>query len=142
MKKTILLFCMAFVLAKTTTAQKMNEDSTLTLKNLYCEILKDSIQFPEIVFTQAIAETGWLTSKACKSRNNLFGLKNGVSRYATWQDCVKAYEEKIQSRYKGGDYEAFLIKIGYAANGKEYIKFLHQIQKTKRYKDFMKSMKE
>lgn len=133
MKKTILLISMVIAFSASKAQTKCDEmittDSTvLNLKNLYKQLLRDSVQFPEIVLKQAVAETGWLKSSACKKRNNLFGLKNGVASYVTWQDCVKAYKAKIQSRYKGGDYEQFLIKIQYAKDGREYIKFLHKIK--------------
>lgn len=127
MKKTILLFCVVF-LTLAMKAQTAREDSALTLKNLYKEIIKDSIKFPEIVLRQAIVETGWLKSTACKKRNNLFGFNNGVTKYKSWQDAVKAYKRLQDARYKGGDYELFLIKIRYAQDTRAYIKFLRKIK--------------
>lgn len=127
MKKTILLFCVVFM-TMSMRAQTVSNDSTLTLKNLYKEILKDSIKFPEIVLRQAIVETGWLKSTACKKRNNLFGFNNGVTKFKTWQDAVRAYKKLQDKRYKGGDYEQFLIKIKYAADTRAYVAFLRKIK--------------
>lgn len=131
MKKKILLFCTMIVLSKAISAQEVSNDSTLTLKNLYAEIVKDSIKFPELVLRQAIWETGWFKSTACKKRNNLFGFNNGVSKFKTWQDAVLSYKNWQDKYYHGGDYEKFLIRIKYAKNTPEYIRKLRTIKVPK-----------
>lgn len=127
MKKTFLLVCTLF-LCITMRAQIVSGESTLNLKNLYKEILKDSIKFPEIVLRQAIVETGWLKSVACLKRNNLFGFNNGVTKYKSWQESVMAYKKWQDKRYKEGPYDIFLIKIKYAADTKKYVLFLKKIK--------------
>lgn len=47
----------------------------LTHKTLYQEIQKYGIKYPDIVFAQAILETGHFTSPLFKESNNLFGMK-------------------------------------------------------------------
>lgn len=74
---------------------------------------------PEIVYAQAVLETGHFKSNLCISGNNLFGLYNSSkNRYYTfnhWAESVEAYINYIQYRYKPpNDYYEFLDKIGYA----------------------------
>lgn len=93
-----------------------NRTLPLNEKNLK-KVLKDNkIKYPNIVFAQAKLETGNFTSKVCKSKGNLFGLRKGNQYrcYEHWTESVKAYKKLIQSRYTGGDYLAFLNRIGYA----------------------------
>lgn len=77
------------------------------------------IAFPEKVMAQAKLESGNFKSNICLCYNNLFGLYNSSSgdyyRFTTWQESVKFYKIKIQSRLKKGeDYYEFLERIGYA----------------------------
>lgn len=93
-----------------------NRTLPLNEKNLK-KVLKDNkIKHPNIVLAQAKLETGNFTSKVCKSKGNLFGLRKGNQYrcYEHWTESVKAYKKLIQSRYTGGDYLAFLNRIGYA----------------------------
>jgi flagellum-specific peptidoglycan hydrolase FlgJ len=101
-------------------------DSTLSLKNIYSEITNRDILYPKIVLSQCILETGWLTSYNCLRRNNLFGFrsKNWSSEKNThgykiednWQSSVLYYKEWQDKNYSGGDYYAFLKRIGYATS--------------------------
>ena len=77
------------------------------------------IHHPEIVYAQAVLETGHFKSKGCTVHNNLFGLYNSKAgryhRFDHWTDGVIAYKEWIQRRYKHPeDYYYFLQRIGYA----------------------------
>lgn len=82
------------------------------------------VKHPQIVYAQAILETGHFKSDLCLNSNNLFGLYNSKkNRYYTfdhWKDCVIAYKEMVQYKYKGekeeppNDYYKFLSDIGYA----------------------------
>ena len=105
---------------------KVQKTSMLPLneKNLK-KVLKDNnIHHSNIVLAQAKLETGNFTSKVCKSKGNLFGLRKGkhYRYYKHWSESVKAYKKLIQSRYKGGDYLAFLNNIGYASDPNYSIK--------------------
>lgn len=90
----------------------------LTLTSLYDEIIKNKIQHPKIVLAQAILETGWFKSSVCRNKGNLFGLTNPRTgqyyEFDDWRESVKAYYDKVQYRYKGGNYLLWLKKIGYA----------------------------
>lgn len=113
------------------------KDSLSFLNKHPKEGLKDALNFyglhhQDIVYKQAIIETGNFTSKLCK-QNNLFGLYDSKNhRYHTfnhWSESVIAYKKWIQSKYKGNtDYYIFLENLGYAQDKKKYTKALKQVQ--------------
>lgn len=76
------------------------------------------IHHKEIVYAQAILETGNFKSRCCIKNNNLFGLRGKYYyKYKHWSESVKDYKRRIQSRYrKGEDYYRFLKRIHYAEN--------------------------
>lgn len=92
-----------------------------TREQVLAEIKRQGIPHPTIVLAQARLETGNFRSERCKRDKNLFGIKhNGrYAKYSTWQASVADYKKRISARYKGGDYYAFLQRIGYAAD-KQY----------------------
>lgn len=90
------------------------------------------IAYPEIVYAQALLETGYFKSDLCVRHNNLFGLYNSKKRryfrFNHWTESVKAYKEMIQYRYKPpGDYYKFLKRIHYASDP-QYIKKLKKLE--------------
>ena len=91
---------------------------TITVEGLYkaCEYYE--IQQPDIVVAQAILETGFFKSDLCLKRHNLFGLFNSRTMdfysFDHWTESVKAYRDKVQYRYKTGNYYDWLKHIGYA----------------------------
>lgn len=92
------------------------------------------VKHPQIVYAQAVLETGHFKSDLCLNGNNLFGLYNSKKhRYYTfdhWKDCIIAYKEMIQYKYKDGDdYLNFLKEIGYAEDS-EYICKLEELIKN------------
>lgn len=77
------------------------------------------VKHPQIVYAQAVLETGYFKSDLCLNDNNLFGLYNSKKhRYHTfdhWTESVVAYLDYVQYRYKPpNDYYKFLLDIGYA----------------------------
>ena len=89
------------------------------------------IHHPNIVYAQAVLETGHFKSEGCLKHNNLFGLYNSKAkrycRFNHWTESVIAYKEWIQRRYKPPeDYYEFLKRIHYARDP-EYIKKLKKI---------------
>ena len=90
----------------------------LTIPNLYEEIRRNRILYPKIVLAQAIFETGWFRSPACRNKNNLFGLTNlrtgKYFEFNHWTESVRAYYTMVQYKYKGGNYLLWLRDIGYA----------------------------
>lgn len=92
-----------------------------------------NIKHPNIIYAQAILETGHFKSNLCINNNNLFGLYDSKNKkYYTfdhWKDCIIAYKEMVQYKYKDGDdYYKFLSDIGYAEDTK-YIDKLKEIVK-------------
>lgn len=95
---------------------------------LKAALIHYEVKFPEIVYAQAILETGHFKSVGCLRYHNLFGLYNseakGYHRFNHWTESVVAYREWVQKRYKPPeDYYMFLQRIGYATD-KQYIKKL------------------
>lgn len=105
----------------------------LTLESLYQEILKNNIKYPKIVLAQAVLETGWFKSSVCRNKGNLFGLVNPRTKtyyeFDDWRDSVTAYRDKVQYRYKSGNYLLWLKKIGYAED-KGYIEAVMRVMKS------------
>lgn len=87
-----------------------------TVAEVRAEIARQGIPCPHVVLAQARLETGNFTSRVCKAKRNLFGIRKGgkYKSYRRWHDSVADYKRLISSRYKGGDYYAFLRRIGYA----------------------------
>lgn len=79
------------------------------------------VHHKEIVYAQAIWETGYFKSKLYLTHNNLFGLKgrNGYMKFSHWSESVIAYKNRIQNRYKEGEnYYLFLKRIRYASDSR------------------------
>jgi len=104
-----------------------------TIEQVKKEIIRQRIPNAEIVLAQARLETGNFTSRMCKERHNLFGMKRGkrYARYRSWQESVADYKARISSRYMGGDYYAFLKRIGYAKDVKYQSKLQNIIKTSK-----------
>lgn len=100
------------------------------------EGLKDALVFydikhPEIVYAQAVLETGHFKSYGCLRDNNLFGLYNSYAKryhkFNHWSESVVAYKKWIQRRYKPPEnYYSFLKRINYASDP-QYITKLKSI---------------
>jgi flagellum-specific peptidoglycan hydrolase FlgJ len=122
MLKKIILFAYCILISLVSKGQ--------TVEEVFLEIKRQNIPHPEIVLAQAIHETGNFTSRLCKVNHNLFGIKyNGrYAKYPNWQASVVDYKEKVSSRYKGGDYYAFLRRIGYASDS-QYCNRLKRIKR-------------
>ena len=90
----------------------------LTLENLMSVMDEVGISNQLFVLAQAVLETGNFGSNVCRSYHNLFGLYDSRNKcyykFARWEDSVIGYQKFIQYRYKGGNYLAFLRRIGYA----------------------------
>lgn len=108
---------------------------TITLKNLYSEIIRKGILFPKIVLAQAVLETGYFSSRVCLEHNNLFGLRRpsdgSYYHFDRWEDSVTAYRDYVQYKYRGGDYFAFLNRIGYAEDRNYTFKVKNIVDKMK-----------
>ena len=109
----------------------------LTAKTPTKELVYDcavyyGLQHPEIIVAQSILETGYYKSRGCVEHNNLFGLYDSKNkkyfRFASWQESILAYKNKVQYKYNSGDYYHFLERIRYAEDP-EYIEKVKQIEK-------------
>ena len=77
------------------------------------------VKHSQIVYAQAVLETGNFKSDLCLNNNNLFGLYNSkrgkYHKFDHWTESVIAYKDFIQYKYKPPeDYYKFLQRIGYA----------------------------
>ena len=88
----------------------------LTKEQLKREIKKLNILFPEIVYKQAIYETGHLKSNIYKKNKNMFGMRLAKSRkttaiktknkyavYETWFDSLidyKLWQDNVPNKFK------------------------------------------
>lgn len=118
----------------------IESDTIDTVPKFYNKIAKDgiiealeyhNILYPEIVYAQAILETGHFKSIGCVKHNNLFGLYNSRTnqyhKFNHWEESVIAYKNWIQYRYKPPeDYYDFLQRINYATDP-TYISKVKQI---------------
>ena len=89
------------------------------------------IKHPQIVYAQAILETGHFKSNVCLNYNNLFGLYDSKNKdyykFNHWAESIVAYKEWIQKKYQPpNNYYVFLEKVNYASD-KEYISTLKSI---------------
>lgn len=102
-----------------------------TREQVLSEIKRQGIPHPNIVLAQARLETGNFKSDRCRRDHNLFGMKRGrrYAKYGHWRESVRDYKQRISSRYKGGDYYAFLRRIGYASDP-NYNRKVRNIVKT------------
>ena len=94
------------------------------------------VKHPQIVYAQAVLETGHFKSKVCLNYNNLFGLYNSKEKryckFKHWTESVVAYKEWIQKKYQPpNNYYAFLEEINYAEE-KSYTRLLKEIVKNRK----------
>jgi len=94
-----------------------------------------NIMFPELVYSQAVLETGHFQSKVCKEYNNLFGLYNSAKgdycHYDHWVESVIAYKRFIERKFTSEKaYLQFLEKLPYST-ANNYIEVLKKIEANK-----------
>ena len=93
------------------------------------------VKHPQIVYAQAILETGHFKSNVCLNYNNLFGLYDSKNKdyykFNHWAESIVAYKEWIQKKYQPpNNYYVFLEEVNYASD-KEYISILKSIVNNK-----------
>lgn len=89
------------------------------------------VKHPQIVYAQAVLETGHFKSNVCLNYNNLFGLYDSKNKdyykFNHWAESIVAYKEWIQKKYQPpNNYYVFLEEINYASD-KKYISTLKSI---------------
>lgn len=114
----------------------------ITYSNLYQEIILNSVKFPEVVFAQALLESGNFTSNVFKTENNLFGMKyprrrittalekgeTGYANYIHWTKSVIDYKLWQQQNLKNKNIQTQTEYLNYLsrvyAEDKNYIRKL------------------
>lgn len=93
---------------------------------------KYDIKHKDKVLKVAILETGWFKSNKAIKHKNLFGFETGIKHFDTYDESVKAYKTRVESRMREGeDYYSFLKRIKYA-NDKKYIWKLKRVKVSKK----------
>ena len=148
--KTFLLTVLLSLGTMTTKAQEKqvqiesNTQESITKESLYEQIMKYGIKFPDIVFAQAILESGEFTSKLFKSANNLFGMKvpikresakigatqSGYSKYKDWEYSV--YDYSLWQDYMLKSRNDMTKKQYFVLLGKVYAEDPQYVNKLKR----------
>jgi len=142
------------VIEKLTEVEKLiviNESTKFTKERLQVEIGNFNFKFPEIVYAQAIIETGNFTSVIFKESHNMFGMKlaklrpttavgesRGHAEYYNWIDSLHdygIYYAKYLMDLNEEEYYAFLSK--YYAEDPNYVKKVRRLaEKYKKQKLF------
>ena len=117
----------------------------LTENDVYCYIKKVGIKNADVVFKQAIYESGYFKSHIFKTKQNLFGFRRsrGYLKFKTWQASVDFYKKWQDKYYKEDEenYYKFLQRKNYSGNKNfNYAKELKRIKikgsfKCKEYDD-------
>lgn len=145
----ILLTCISlvFIAINIDTLKDEKKDTSIELlikspEFLYTDLTNESllktleyydVKHLDIVYAQAILETGNFNSKICKEYNNLFGLydsrKKDFYKFNHWSESVLGYKLYVQNKYNSKDnYYSFLINLPYAEDSL-YISKIKQIVK-------------
>lgn len=137
-------FCMGDLISDATahkTVKLLEENKLLEYQSIISDktpeaglweaLIYYDIENPEIVYAQAVLETGNFKSAICRQNNNLFGLYNSHTKtyykFKHWTESVEFYKNYIQKKYNPkDDYYAYLQKMGYAEDP-EYVNKLKKI---------------
>lgn len=146
--KYLITICLIFTFIKIDNGNfnkkflRLTQDINYT--SLYEEIIHHDIKFPEVVFAQAMIETGHFGSDLFRKENNLFGMKfplqrkttavkksnSGYASYMTWMHSVYDYKLWQNSVLKSR-----------SITEDEYIKLLGRIYaEDKNYMNHIKSL--
>lgn len=95
----------------------------LTRENFHRVCTFYEIAHPEIVYAQAILESGNFTSSVYQNKNNFLGLYNSRKKeyysFNHWSDCLRGYKDFVQVKWDGdSDYYQFLKNLPYAMDPK------------------------
>ena len=82
---------------------KVKIDTSCFSPELFLQALYLYVDNPEIVYRQAVVETGWFTSPVFRNLNNIFGMHYAYTRETTaigwrWADYYNGRHHKI-SKY-------------------------------------------
>lgn len=122
---------------KVETLEELEWYSKSPKEGLYEAMEYYGIVHSEVVYAQAILESGHFKSELAVKHNNLFGLYNSSKKeyykFNHWSESVKAYRDlvqykfvKKQKQYEQEMYYKFLVNMKYAEDP-EYILKLRRI---------------
>lgn len=103
------------------------EPEKLSKESLKREIEKHNFRFPDLIYRQAIIESG-LNSPLAKKHNNIFGMfhpvkrhttskgksKNGYATYESWQESVRdryIYDTLFLKNHSRDNYLSYLERV-------------------------------
>ena len=113
--------------------QNKDEDQ-ITYEKLYEQILDSGIKFPEVVFAQAILETGHFKSELFKNANNLFGMKVPKKRETLAIGKKKGnyavFESWVSSVNDYRLWQGYVLRNKTITTQKEYLSLLNRIYST------------
>jgi uncharacterized FlgJ-related protein len=144
MKLKTILFTSLVTLSSFTTIND-TESVSLTHELLYEQIIEKNIKYPEVVFAQAVLESGHFKAPLFISQNNLFGMKvpkkrettainkgnKGYAKYLNWSSSIDDYLlwQQFTLKNKSGltksQYLSLLGKI--YAKDKNYVSTLKRV---------------
>ena len=144
MKLRTILFASLLALTSFTTT-KETESVSLTHELLYEQINQKNIKFPDIVFAQAVLESGHFKSQLFINQNNLFGMRapkkrettainKGKKEYALyndWDSSIEDYQlwQEFTLKNKGNltrsQYFALLSRV--YASDRKYVSSLKRV---------------
>jgi uncharacterized FlgJ-related protein len=146
MKKILLLLFSLLLIFKNT---KANDD--IDYLKLWQFIISNEIKYPEIVFAQAILESGHFKSTLFENHNNLFGMKypsirktlavgkskSGYAKFEDWSASVldyKLWQDMFIEKNNIQNKNQYLSQLNkkYAEN-KSYVSMLNKIVKKFSY---------
>ena len=145
MKKVVLTIFLSFVVLSENN-QRTYEIITHVISfselNVYKQLVKIGVAYPDVVLAQAKIETGNFTSKIFKENNNMFGMKlperrqttavgesRNHAKYTNWIQSIRDYKLwQDQMIHKAPTKHAYLayLKRNYAQD-KNYIKKIKQL---------------
>lgn len=92
------------------------KEETLTKEALWSTINEMGIKHPDVVFAQALLESGDFSSPVCKRNNNLFGMKmpelrktvahpgfKGYAKYESWKQSIYDYKLYQEHLFRNGE---------------------------------------
>jgi flagellum-specific peptidoglycan hydrolase FlgJ len=144
MKRLLLtVFLSLITLSKTNqTYEIITQVISFSEQNVYRQLIKIGIAYPDVVLAQAKIETGNFTSKIFRENHNMFGMKlperrqttavgknRNHAKYTDWIQSVRDYKLwQDQMIHKAPTKRAYLayLKRNYAED-KNYIKKIKQI---------------
>jgi uncharacterized FlgJ-related protein len=149
--KSFFIICLIFLLSSKLTMNNsygnvdvQNNEISFEM-NVYCEIIKMNIKFPNIVFTQCLLETGYFTSDLYYNENNLFGMKHPKIRKTTSIGPSKSgyatYNSWIESIEDYSLWQETIINSNLDITEEQYLKLLSKIySEDKNYINKIKSI--